>query len=109
MYTVILPKENASELVKLSVNVYCVLMVILEERRCGLIATSEARSRASIKYNRKQDNIMIRPNREDGARIRLAAKLSGQSVQAYILGVLRVRMDADGVPETVAPPSPPVE
>lgn len=59
-------------------------------------------SESVIKYNRKQDNIMIRPSKEEGARIRNAAKLSGcPSVQAYILETLRARMDADGIPSDV--------
>ena len=59
---------------------------------------SEAKRKANIAYNRRQDNIMIRPNKSEGARIRSAAAQSGQSVQAYILDTLRARLDADGVP-----------
>ena len=62
------------------------------------MAKTEAQIRASVNYNRKQDNIMIRPNKAEGARIRSAAAAAGQSVQAYILDTLRVRMDLDGVP-----------
>ena len=50
---------------------------------------SEARKRANSAYNRRQDNIMIRPSKEEGARIRDAAKAANLSVQAYILGALR--------------------
>ena len=35
--------------------------------------TSEAQKRANAAYNRRQDNIMLRPSKEDGARIRKAA------------------------------------
>lgn len=42
---------------------------------------------------------MIRPNKSEGARIRRAALISGQSVQAYILDTLRARMDAEGISE----------
>ena len=34
------------------------------------MATKEAHSRANIEYNRRQDNIMIRPSKEMGAIIR---------------------------------------
>lgn len=50
--------------------------------------TSEAQKRATINYNRRQDNIMIRPSKERGAAIREAAAQEGQSVQAFILRVL---------------------
>ena len=59
---------------------------------------TEAKRRAVIAYNRRQDNIMIRPNKAEGARIRASAARRGQSVQAYILDTLRARMDADGEP-----------
>ena len=47
--------------------------------------STEAQKRASTNYNRKQDNIMVRPTKEEGAAIRAAAASVGQSVQAYIL------------------------
>ena len=49
---------------------------------------SEAKRRANIAYNKRQDNIMIRPSKERGAEIRAAAAQEGQSVQAFILRVL---------------------
>ena len=55
------------------------------------MAVSEAHKRASAAYNRRQDNIMIRPSKEEGAAIRSAAAAAGKSVQAYILEVLRER------------------
>lgn len=54
--------------------------------------STEAQKRASTNYNRKQDNIMIRPNKEEGTAIRAAAVAAGQSVQAYILQAVRERM-----------------
>ena len=39
--------------------------------------TSEAQKRANAAYNRRQDNIMLRPSKEDGARIRKAAADAG--------------------------------
>lgn len=59
---------------------------------------TESRRKAVAAYQKRQDNIMIRPNKAEGARIRSAAAQSGQSVQAYILDTLRARLDADGVP-----------
>lgn len=56
---------------------------------------SEARKRANAAYNRRQDNIMLRPNKEEGARIREAAKAAGLSVQAYMLGLFRAQMERE--------------
>ena len=53
---------------------------------------TEARKRANAAYNRRQDNIMIRPSKDEGARIRQAAADAGMSVQAYILDTLRARI-----------------
>lgn len=55
---------------------------------------SEAKRKANIAYNRRQDNIMIRPSKAEGARIRAAAANAGMSVQAYILDALRARIGA---------------
>ena len=52
------------------------------------MAVSEAHKRASKKYNEARDNIMIRPPKEDGARIRAEAAAAGQSVQNYILAAV---------------------
>lgn len=56
------------------------------------MATSDAHKRASAKWNASRDNIMIRPDKEEGQRIRAAAAAAGQSVQAYILQAIRERM-----------------
>lgn len=50
---------------------------------------SDAQSRASTKYNKSRDNIMIRPTKEEGEKIREAAEKAGKSVQAFILDILR--------------------
>ncbi len=55
---------------------------------------SEAKRRANIAYNRRQDSITIRPSKAEGARIRAAAAAAGISVQAYILDTLRARIGA---------------
>lgn len=53
---------------------------------------SESQIKARVNYNRRQDNIMIRPSKDEGARIRQAAADAGMSVQAYILDTLRARI-----------------
>ena len=57
---------------------------------------TEAQKRGNAAYNRRQDNIMIRPSKAEGALIRAAAAAHGQSVQGYILDTLRARLQADG-------------
>ena len=59
------------------------------------MTTTEAQKRASANWNRKQDNIMIRPTKEEGALIRQAAADAGMSVQAYILEAIRAYMKKD--------------
>ena len=56
------------------------------------MATSEARIRANVKYNKSRDNIMVRPSKEIGQQIRQAAANAGQSVQQYILQAVNDRM-----------------
>jgi hypothetical protein len=53
-----------------------------------VMAVSDAHKRASVKYNASKDNIMLRPSKEDGARIRKAAADAGKSVQRYCLDIL---------------------
>ena len=45
------------------------------------------------KYQEKRDAIMLRPPREKGLEIRKAAAAAGQSVQAYILQAVEMRME----------------
>ena len=59
--------------------------------------STEAQKRASVNYNRRQDNIMIRPNKEEGAAIRAAAAAAGMSVQAYVLRAVRAWMEHEQV------------
>ena len=56
---------------------------------------TEAQRRASINYNKRQDNIMIRPSKEEGNIIRQAASNAGQSVQGYILQAIKERMERE--------------
>ena len=58
--------------------------------------TSEAQKRAAIAYNRRQDNIMIRPSKDKGGAIRAAAAAAGQSVRAYVIQACFERMQRGG-------------
>lgn len=49
---------------------------------------SAAKIRASTEYNKRQDNIMLRPNKNDGAKIREAAAAAGKPVQRFILDIV---------------------
>lgn len=60
---------------------------------------TKAQRKAVSAYQKRQDNIMIRPSKDEGARIRQAAAEAGMSVQAYILDTLRARIGTAG-PET---------
>lgn len=62
------------------------------------MAVSEAHKRASNKWNKERDNIMVRPSKEDGAAIRAAAAAAGQSVQAYVLQAVSERMEREQTP-----------
>lgn len=59
------------------------------------MAVSDAHKRASAKWNASRDNIMIRPEKEEGQKIRDAAAKAGQSVQAYILEAVRAKMEQE--------------
>ena len=59
------------------------------------MAMSDAHNRASAKWNVSRDNIMFRPTKEHGQRIRDAAAAAGQSVQQYVLEAVDVRMERE--------------
>ncbi len=67
--------------------------------------STDAQKRASTNYNRKQDNIMIRPKKEEGATIRAAAAAAGKSVQGYVLEAVREKMQRDKAPLQAPEPS----
>ena len=46
---------------------------------------TEAQRRAVIAYNKKQDSITLRPDKETGAAIRQAAQDAGKPLQRFIL------------------------
>ena len=47
------------------------------------------------KYQEKCDAIMLRPSKEKGAEIRAAAAAAGQSVTAYVLQAIDMRMQKE--------------
>lgn len=49
---------------------------------------SAAKIRANTEYNKRQDNIMLRPKKDDGAKIREAAAAAGKPVQRFILDIV---------------------
>ena len=57
------------------------------------MAVSDAHKKASYKWNSSRDNIMIRPDKEEGQAIRQAAAEAGQSVQAWILECCREKIE----------------
>ncbi len=61
--------------------------------------STDAQKRASTNYNKRQDNIMIRPSKEHGSTIRAAAAAAGQSVQAYVLQAVQERLNKEGFKE----------
>ena len=60
------------------------------------MAVSEKKRKSLDAYNATCDYISIRPKRDKGEQVRLAAKLAGQSLQAYILQACFERMQRDG-------------
>lgn len=68
---------------------------MLYYHRGDCMPLTESQIRARVNYNKRQDNIMIRPSKEEGARIRQAAADAGMSVQAFILDTLRARIGTD--------------
>lgn len=55
--------------------------------------TSEAQKRANIAYNRRQDAIMLRPDKETGQKIRQAAQDAGKPLQRYILDAVLEKIE----------------
>ena len=67
--------------------------------------TSDAQRKAVLAYQKRQDSIMLRPPKDDGAQIRAAAAAAGMSMQAWILTACAEKMQRDGFPL----PEPPKE
>ena len=57
--------------------------------------STEAEKRAVYNYQKSRDNIMIRPTKDHGQRIREAAAAAGESVQGYILKAVRQRRERE--------------
>lgn len=53
---------------------------------------TEAKRRAVIAYNKRQDAIMLRPDKETGAAIRKAAQDAGKPLQRFILDAVLEKM-----------------
>lgn len=85
--------NNAQKLTDISVQ-YISLLIYqpVLQWNGGDIMSTEAQKKASTEYNKRRDNIMVRPTKEEGAKIRVAAAAAGQSVQAYILQAITERM-----------------
>lgn len=47
------------------------------------------------RYQEKRDAIMLRPSKEEGQKIREAAKAAGKTVSAYILDAVRAEMEKE--------------
>lgn len=56
---------------------------------------TDAQKKANAKYQAKQDRIVLRPSKEEGAFIRENAEQAGQSAQAYILQATRERIERE--------------
>ena len=54
---------------------------------------TEAQRRAVIAYNRKQDSITLRPDKETGQKIRDAAKEAGKPLQRFILDAVLEKIE----------------
>lgn len=58
--------------------------------------TSDAQRKAVLAYQKRQDSIVLRPPKDDGAQIRAAAAAAGMSMQAWILTACAEKMQRDG-------------
>lgn len=64
---------------------------MLQKEDCSM--ATEAQIRASTKYNRKQDTITVRVDKETGKKIRDAAERQGVSVKEFILAAVMPQVD----------------
>lgn len=55
---------------------------------------TEAQKGAVKRYQAGRDAIMLRPSKDEGREIRQAAADAGESLQGFILGAVRARMDS---------------
>ena len=59
------------------------------------MATKPNKLATNAAHAAKLERIVIQPYKEEGEAIRAAAKLSGQSLQSYILDAVRDRMQRE--------------
>ena len=71
---------------------YCLKCDTMLQKEVFNMAT-EAQIRASTKYNRKQDTITVRVDKEIGEKIRDAAERQGVSVKEFILAAVMPHID----------------
>lgn len=87
--------DNAQKLTHIFSYFVSLLIAILwynRSKKGVQTLSTEAEKRAVANYQKKRDNIMIRPDKETGAQIRQAAADAGQSVQQYILQAVMDRV-----------------
>ena len=58
-----------------------------------------SRVRASVKWAKSRDSIVLRPTKEEGAQIREAAQAAGISMTEFILDAVRSRIAHENVIE----------
>lgn len=78
--------KNNGNIVASYENEVLIMAQTPEERRAANV-------RAVKKAQEKTDAIMLRPRKEDGAKIRAAAAAANESVSAYILKAVWARME----------------
>lgn len=69
------------------------------------MAVSEAHTRASVKYNKSRDNIMLRPDKATGAAIRAAAERAGIPLQRFIIDCVLSCIGSATAPAAPAAPA----
>lgn len=66
---------------------------------------TKAQKGAVKRYQAGRDAIMLRPTKEEGRAIRQAAEDAGESLQGFILGAVRARME-DNLAQAQEPAQP---
>lgn len=69
-----------------------------------IMALSKNKAATNAAHIAKLDLIRLQPYKPEGAAIRAAAAVSGQSLQGYILQAVRARMEQEGQPLTLEQP-----
>lgn len=66
------------------------------------MALTDKKAATNARYQAKLDRIVLQPLKEEGAAIRAAAALAGDSVQGYCLSAIREKMQRGGEPNEKA-------